>query len=181
MSKFTLKHIILLAYLWLECSIFAASTIVFSYPRADTTWIPGETYDIKLGDDHKDMTVRTWQVDLMVLGAECDGICLHDGVVAEISKDYNTQTVLQFKVPTNLVQHGKGFQVQFSNAGSAPIYHSEIFSIEKAATRQPDKERNLSSEDDTRTSENSAPFVLPAVLVTTLVLGFSCVFAFLMI
>ncbi|KAF9357451.1 hypothetical protein BGX26_003687 [Mortierella sp. AD094] len=168
MSKLDFKYLVMLVCLWLECSILVTSTIVLSYPNADTTWIPGKTYNIKFRDDRMDKAVKNWQVDLMVLGAECDGICLHDGVVASISKRYNTKSALYFKVPTNLLQHGKGFQIQFSNAGSAPVYQSEIFSIGKARTKRSDKaleellkKRDISSEAKTPTSENSAPFVLP--------------------
>ncbi|KAF9997972.1 hypothetical protein BGZ80_007529 [Entomortierella chlamydospora] len=187
MSRLGLKYMVLLVCLWLECSILVAGTIVLSYPRSDTTWIPGETYNIKFDDDRMDKDVKNWQVDLMVLGAECDDIRLHDGVVASISKSYNTQSALYFKVPTNLLQHGKGFLIQFSNAGSVPIYQSGIFSIGKATAKRLDTaqeellKRDISSEANAPTSENSAPFVLPTVLATALVLGFSFIFAFFML
>ncbi|KAF9209780.1 hypothetical protein BGZ49_000967 [Haplosporangium sp. Z 27] len=182
------NQIILFVSLWLELSLLVTSTIVISYPRANTKFVPDKTYHIKLFDDHLDKDVKDWKVDLIVIGAECDGICLHNGIVAEISKSYNTKSALHFKVPINLLQHGKVFQIQFSNAGSTPIYQSEIFTIKKTSFKRSNdasevslKKRDISIDTEIRTSENSAPFVLPTVLATTLVLGFSCVFAYFMI
>ncbi|KAI8599997.1 hypothetical protein EDD21DRAFT_145438 [Dissophora ornata] len=197
MFSLTLKRLALITCVLLECLILVSSTIIISQPHEDSTWRPGNTYAIKVQDDYTDKAVQCWQVDLIVLGAECEGICVHDGVVAEISKCYNTQSILQFKVPTDLVHHGKGFQVQFSSAGSPPIYNSQIFTITNAPRKrsyeapevafegfeedQQLQRRDVSPEIEARKSENAAPFVLPTVLATTMVLGFSCVFAFFMI
>ncbi|KAI8352616.1 hypothetical protein B0O80DRAFT_78792 [Mortierella sp. GBAus27b] len=174
MVLYGFKHMAL-ACLLLECSMLAAGKIIVSGPDAHTVWTPGETYRINVQDDYGDKAVQRWQVDLMVLGGECDGICLHDGVVAEISKGHSTQSVLQFQVPVDLVQHGK-----FSNAGSAPIYISETFTIERAS--KAGKERSRLRQRDmvetgARKSENAAPYVLP----TGMVLGLSGIFAVLMI
>lgn len=89
--------------------VLVSSTITISQPAASTTWFPGESYDIVVSSDSQDTAVQTWQVDLVVIGGECDGICLHDGVVKEISQGYSLQSTLRFKVPTDLVQHGKVF------------------------------------------------------------------------
>ncbi|KAF9287979.1 hypothetical protein BKA57DRAFT_470192 [Linnemannia elongata] len=168
--------------------VLVSSTITFSQPAASTTWSPGESYDIVISSDSQDTAVQTWQVDLVVIGGECDGICLHDGVVKEISQGYNLQSSLRFKVPTDLVQHGKAFQVQFSNGGSAPVYHSETFTIEKAnkgpagtATATATATASVAAEGAQATTtahnENAASYVLPAALVT----AFSCLFAFMLI
>jgi hypothetical protein len=78
--------------------------------------------------------------------------------------------------------------VQFSNAGSAPVYHSETFTIEKANNR-PDNAATGSATatasaaaegaqaTTTAHNENAASYVLPAALVT----AFSCLFAFMLI
>ncbi|KAF9115251.1 Alpha subunit of the F1 sector of mitochondrial F1F0 ATP synthase, partial [Mortierella sp. 14UC] len=136
-----------------------------------TVWIPGESYDILITSDAKD-AVQSWQVDLVVLGAECDGICLHDGVVKEISQSHSLQSTLRFKVPTDLAQHGKGFQVQFSNSGSTPVYHSETFTIDKAG-KEPASAGTTATGSSaeaqsttTACNENAASYVLPAALVT---------------
>jgi len=113
MVSYTFKHLAAFACLLLEFSILVPGKIVVSRPSAETVWTPGETYTINVQDDHEDKAVQRWQVDLMVLGAECDGICLHDGVVAEISKGYSTQSVLQFRVPEDLVQHGNVCSQQY--------------------------------------------------------------------
>ncbi|KAF9921977.1 hypothetical protein BGZ65_009934, partial [Modicella reniformis] len=170
MVSYTFKHTIALTCLLLECSILVASKTVISQPSANTIWTPGQTYTIKAQDDHRDKPVQGWQVDLMVLGAECDGICLHDGVVVEISKDYSTECTLQFKVPTDLVQYGKGFHVQFSSAGSPPIYRSETFTIKKSGKggNQQLQQRNIELDVGVHKNENAAPFVLPTVLATAM-------------
>ncbi|KAF9906983.1 Alpha subunit of the F1 sector of mitochondrial F1F0 ATP synthase, partial [Linnemannia zychae] len=126
---------LLLLLLLLQHTLLVSSTITFSQPDAGTVWTPGESYDILITSDTKD-SIQSWQVDLVVLGAECDAICLHDGIVKEISRGHNLQSMLRFKVPTDLVQHGKGFQVQLSNDGSTPVYHSETFTISKASKAQ---------------------------------------------
>ncbi|KAF9145078.1 hypothetical protein BG015_012005 [Linnemannia schmuckeri] len=168
--------------------VLVSSKIIISQPAASTTWSPGESYDIIISSDSQDPAVQTWQVDLVIIGGECDGICLHDGVVKEISQGHSLQSPLRFKVPTNLVQYGKGFQVQLSNAGSAPVYHSETFTIEKAdkgpagtATATTTATASGAAEGAQATTtahnENAASYVLPAALVT----AFSCLFAFMLI
>ncbi|KAG0289899.1 hypothetical protein BGZ96_006616 [Linnemannia gamsii] len=177
-----------LLILLLQHGLLVSSTITFSQPAASTTWSPGESYDIVITSDSKDADVQTWQVDLVIIGGECDGICLHDGVVKEISQGHSLQSALRFKVPTDLVQHGKAFQVQFSNAGSAPVYHSETFTIEKAnkgpentatvtATATASTAAEGAQTTTTGHNENAASYVLPAALVT----AFSCFFAFMLI
>ncbi|KAF9913702.1 hypothetical protein BX616_009718 [Lobosporangium transversale] len=191
------KYIALSTYLLLQCSVFVSSALEITNPNADTVWFPGTTYDIVVQDDHTDVSVESWQVDLLVLGV-CDGICLHDGVVARIAKEYETTSSLKFTVPTDLTQHGKGFVVQFSNAGWIPIYQSGIFTIEKTENERLNDQsfqarlhsngfrvddespqqlwaRDMASDVEGRKTENAAPYVLPAVLATTMVLGFSCV------
>ncbi|KAG0305600.1 hypothetical protein BGZ97_001055 [Linnemannia gamsii] len=174
--------------LLLQHIFLVSSTITISQPAASTTWTPGESYDIVISSDSQDAAIQTWQVDLVIIGGECEGICLHDGVVKEISQGHSLQSALRFKVPTDLVQHGKAFQVQFSNAGSAPVYHSETFTIEKANNR-PDNAATGSATatasaaaegaqaTTTAHNENAASYVLPAALVT----AFSCLFAFMLI
>jgi hypothetical protein len=90
----------------LQHTLLVSSTITFTQPNASTIWVPGESYDILIASDSKD-AIQSWNVDLIVLGAKCDGICLHDGVVKEISQGYSLQCTLRFKVPTDLVQYGK--------------------------------------------------------------------------
>ncbi|KAF8934616.1 hypothetical protein BGZ47_010284 [Haplosporangium gracile] len=166
--------------------VLVSSTITISQPAATTTWSPGESYDIIISSDSQDSAVQTWQVDLVVIGGECDGICLHDGVVKEIFQGHSLQSPLRFKVPANLVQHGKGFQVQLSNAGLTPVYHSETFTIEKAnkgpagtapATATASVAAEGAQATTTAHNENAASYVLPAALVT----AFSCLFAFMLI
>ncbi|KAK3841248.1 MAG: hypothetical protein J3R72DRAFT_445728 [Linnemannia gamsii] len=173
---------LLLLLLLLQHTLFVSCTVTFSQPDAGTVWTPGESYDILITSDAKD-AVQSWQVDLVVIGAECDGICLHDGVVKEISQGHNLKSTLRFKVPTDLVQHGKGFQVQLSNAGSLPVYHSETFTIGKAgkgpANTGATATGSAAEAQSTTTghNENAASYVLPAALVT----AFSCLFAFMLI
>ncbi|KAI7826943.1 hypothetical protein BC939DRAFT_446278 [Gamsiella multidivaricata] len=100
------QNFTLLAFLLLQYSLLVSGIIV-SQPSASSVWAPGKTYSIKVLDEHRGKTVKGWQVDLMVLGGECDGICLHDGIAAEIAKGYNTRSSLQFTVPADLIQHGK--------------------------------------------------------------------------
>ncbi|CAO3572535.1 unnamed protein product [Mortierella alpina] len=193
-----LKLLVLLASL-----AFVTSVVVISEPNESTTWIPGQPYNIRIADDQKD-SVQRWQVDLVVMGASCDPdhICLQDGIVASISDafDAHATSQLTFTAPSNLAQHGKGFQVQVSNAGAPPIYHSASFTINPASTgdgagsgsglgsgsgtgsgsggdggQQPPVEAPMHQKG------HAAPFVPPTVLVTTLVLGSSFMFAFLLL
>ncbi|KAF9192451.1 hypothetical protein BGZ51_005463 [Haplosporangium sp. Z 767] len=157
--------------------MLVSSTIVVSQPNTSTVWTPGETYDISARDDGND-NVQGWQVDLVVMGAQCDDICIPDGIVSPVTMDYNTQSSLRFKVPTDLAHYGKGFIVQFSNAGSLPIYHSEKFTIERSSKGQGPPKADGSAEGAAHGADSSAPYVLPAALGTTFV---SCIFAFFMI
>lgn len=74
--------------------------------------------------------------------------------------------------------------MQFSNGGSAPVYHSETFTIEKAnkgpagtATATASVAAEGAQATTTAHNENAASYVLPAALVT----AFSCLFAFMLI
>ncbi|KAG9327252.1 hypothetical protein KVV02_002705, partial [Mortierella alpina] len=186
-----LKLLVLIASL-----AFATSVVVISEPNDSTTWIPGQPYNIRINDDQKD-GVQRWQVDLVVMGASCDPghMCLQDGIVASISESFDAHTTSQltFTAPSNLAQHGKGFQVQVSNAGTLPVYHSATFTINPASkgdgagsgsgsgsgsggdgSQQPPEETAMHKQG------NAAPFVPPTVLVTTLVLGSSFLFTFLL-
>ncbi|KAF9585544.1 hypothetical protein BGW38_001882 [Lunasporangiospora selenospora] len=181
MNHSSARRLALVVLVLLECCLFSlvSATITVTNPKASTKWSPGKTYNIEVTDDHQD-GVNSWQVSLTVIGAECDGeICLTDGIVAEIAKDYNTGSKLTFKVPEGMVQHGKGFHIQFSNGGASPVYESEAFTIEKC---KKDK-RQLQKREDPVVGKNSnaAPFVLPAGFVTALVLVLSGVFAYLIV
>ncbi|KAF9336337.1 hypothetical protein BG006_008955 [Podila minutissima] len=149
-----------------------------STPEDEDVEMEGNTYDITVQNDSKDR-VTAWRVDLMVLGGKCStgDICLTDGVVADIAQGYNTLNKLTFTVPKNLAQHGKAFYIQFSNNGEQPLYESSLFTIEDGSTSGQKSQDQIGKRD----AASSAPFVLPPVLVSTVVLGISCVFAFLMI
>lgn len=72
--------------------------------------------------------------------------------------------------------------MQFSNGGSAPVYHSETFTIEKAnkgpaGTATASVAAEGAQATTTAHNENAASYVLPAALVT----AFSCIFAFMLI
>ncbi|KAF9977766.1 hypothetical protein BGZ73_004990 [Actinomortierella ambigua] len=113
----------------------AAMAVKFDQPSATTDWIYGRRYKIAISDAPKDAMLRNWQVDLMVLGAQCnEGICIQDGPVARIANNYKLSRPLEWTVPTTLAHHGKGFFVQFSNKGQEPFIQSEIFTIEHMGT-----------------------------------------------
>ncbi|KAG0087186.1 hypothetical protein BGZ93_007344 [Podila epicladia] len=162
----------------LACLILVSGSITFITPNDASVWTKGNTYDITVQNDNKDQ-VTTWRVNLMLLGGKCStgDICLTDGVVADIAQSYSTFNKLTFTVPKNLAQHGKAFYIQFSNNGGQPLYESSLFTIEDGSTSGQESQDQIGNRD----AASSAPFVLPPVLVSTVVLGISCVFAFLMI
>ncbi|KAG0252443.1 Alpha subunit of the F1 sector of mitochondrial F1F0 ATP synthase, partial [Mortierella polycephala] len=156
MSSHAFNTIALLACILLNCSVLVSSTVVVSQPNISTVWTPGETYDISVRDDGND-NVQGWQVDLVVMGAQCDDICIPDGIVAPVIMNYNAQSSLRFKVPTDLAHYGKGFLVQFSNAGSLPIYHSETFTIERSSKGQDPPAADDSTRGAAHGADSSAP------------------------
>ncbi|KAG0028086.1 hypothetical protein BGZ82_008618 [Podila clonocystis] len=163
----------------LACLILVSGSITFTTPNDTSVWTKGNTYDIVVQNDSKDQ-VTNWRVNLMLLGGKCStgDICLTDGVVADIAQGFNTLNKLTFTVPKNLAQHGKAFYIQFSNNGGQPLYESSLFTIEDESTTGGQESQDQAGKKD---AASSAPFVLPPVLVSTVVLGISCVFAFLMI
>ncbi|KAI9239470.1 MAG: hypothetical protein BYD32DRAFT_434785 [Podila humilis] len=160
----------------LACLTLVSGAITFTTPNDTSVWTKGNTYDIVVNSDSKDR-VTAWQVNLMLIGGKCSvgDICLTDGIVANIAQGYSSLNKLTFTIPKDLAQHGKAFFIQFSNNGEQPSYESNVFTIEdgSAASGQDQFEK--------RDAASSAPFILPPVLVSTFVLGVSCVFAFLMI
>ncbi|KAG0334060.1 hypothetical protein BG000_008669 [Podila horticola] len=162
----------------LACLILVSGAITFTTPNDASVWTKGNTYDIVVQNDSKDQ-IAAWRVSLMVLGGKCSqgDICLTDGIVGNIAQGYNTLNKLTFTVPKDLAQHGKAFYIQFSNNGEQPLYGSSLFTIEDGSTSGQESQDQSGKRD----AASSAPFVLPPVLVSTVVLGISCVFAFLMI
>ncbi|KAG0235545.1 hypothetical protein BGW42_005158 [Actinomortierella wolfii] len=110
----------------------AALAFKVDQPNKDSVWIYGRRYKIALSGVTKDLARTRWQVDLLVMGAECnEGLCIKDGPVARIADNFKlSKKYLEWEVPSNLAHRGKGFIVQFSNKGNEPLVQSEIFTID---------------------------------------------------
>src|SRR5690606_2416628 len=74
-----------------------------SQPNASTVWIQGSTYQITWIEDRSLPAAppEGYTVNLLVLGAECEEVCIPDGVVANIANNVQgTDSPINFTVPT---------------------------------------------------------------------------------